>query len=146
MHIITIVVSVIYIICKLVYIVISEFIKGRNAMKKARATNKAMLKTVETGLKNSKDTIFYQVQGYSNKGSLKQFVNLMLPVNSEYKVVNKELNYYLFSKGAKYTLVKYWGKKAEYKGTIVISDMGQMYLEEYLSKTFNRPIKLEQVA
>ena len=115
-------------------------------MKKARATNKAMLKTVETGLKNSKDTIFYQVQGYSNKGSLKQFVNLMLPINSEYKVVNKELNYYLFSKGAKYTLVKYWGKKAEYKGTIVISDMGQMYLEEYLSKTFNRPIKLEQVA
>jgi transcriptional regulatory protein LevR len=46
-------------------------------------------------------------------------------------------------KGAKYTLVKYWGKKAEYKGTIVISDMGQMYLENMLSKLFGQKVVME---
>ena len=143
MQIIIAIISVLYIIFHTIHIIISTAINSRRAMKKARARNKEMVNIIETGLKNNNNKIYYDVQEYSNKGSLKQFVNFILPVNSEYKVVNKELSYYFFTKRAKYPLVKYFGKKEELKDTIVISDMGQMYLENTLSKLFGQRVIME---
>ena len=143
MQIIIAIISVLYIIFHTIYLIISTAINSRRAMKKARTRNKEMVDIIETGLKNNNNKIYYDVQGYSNKGSLKQFVNFILPVNSEYKVVNKELSYYFFTKRAKYPLRKYFGKKEELKDTIVISDMGQMYLENTLSKLFGQRVVME---
>lgn len=128
---------------KLVHAFITGYKDGKEKMKKARAKNKEMVDIIETGLKNNNNKIYYDVQEYSNKGSLKQFVNFILPVNSEYKIVNKELSYYFFTKQAKYPLKKYFGKKEELKDTIVISDMGQMYLENMLSKLFGQKVVME---
>ena len=143
MQIIIAIISVLYIIFHTIHLIISTAINSCKAMRKARARNKEMVDIIETGLKNNNNKIYYDVQGYSNKGSLKQFVNFILPVNSEYKVVNKELSYYFFTKRAKYPLRKYFGKKEELKETIVISDMGQMYLENTLSKLFGQRVIME---
>ena len=143
MQILIAIISVLYIIFHTIQIIITTAINSRRAMKKARMKNKEMVDTIETGLKNNNNKIYYDVQEYSNKGSLKQFVNFILPINNEYKIVNKELSYYFFTKQAKYPLVKYFGNKEKLKDTIVISDMGQMYLEDMLSKLFGQKVVME---
>ena len=144
------VISIVYILFKIIaipfqfeHIFVVEYNKGKKAMAKARSKNKQMVQTVADGLKETNNVLYYEVLDYTNKNnSLKQFVNLLLPINNEYKEVNKEVNFYLITNGAKYSLRKYFGKKKELKNTIVIADMGQMYIEEMLSKIVGKPVTM----
>ncbi len=144
LYLLELLIAIPYIIFRIIYEFCRGFSAEKSKIKQRNIQKMEHISRVETGIENSKGTLFYVVRGYSNKGSLKQFVDLVLPYDNSYKIVTESIQVYLRYKGKK-QLLEYWKRSKKYKGTVVISDMGQMYLERMFSEVFNQPIIMKKL-
>ena len=144
LYLLELLIAIPYIIIRIIYEFCSGYFSEKEKIKKRKAKKAEHISNIETGIKNSSGVLFYVVRGYNNKGSLKQFVDFVLPYNQKYKVITESIQVYLKSKGKKH-LLEYWKRSPKYKGTIVVSDMGQMYLEKMFSEVLNRPIIMKRL-
>lgn len=85
----------------------------------------------------------YVVRSYKNgKQHLEMYVDFYLKNDKDmYDKVTDELVNYLKSK-VSYGLIRYNGKKEELKGTILMKDLGQLFLENALGSAYGNPVEI----
>lgn len=85
----------------------------------------------------------YVVRSYKNgKQHLEMYVDFYLKNDKDmYDKVTDELVNYLKSK-VSYGLIRYNGKKEELKGTILMKDLGQLFLENALGSAYRNPVEI----
>lgn len=140
---------VFYFVGKFLYKLYKSQLKKHNEKKRAEAEENMRLsrfKDVEKKLFISDNTLYYTIRSYTNKNNkLTMYVDFYVKGSAyQYTQISDEIDNYLRERLG-YGIPSYKGKSDRLKGSKLLIDMGQMYLEQSLTKAVGEDIKVEQL-
>ena len=140
---------VLYKVCEFLYNKISLFLeahKEKKILEKESSVRLERFKNFEKRLFVSDNTVFYSIRSYKNsKETLTMYVDFYVRnAQAQYEKVSDDINLYL-NETVGYGLPSYSGKSKKLEGSKILIGMGQMYLEQSLTKAYGGNIKVEQL-